>query len=72
MSEHYEWIKADASRAEDAIGMTYRVKGGSVNGSMSHEEDTDFTEWTDDQIESLVRDLLGVESDDPVEIEIIR
>lgn len=66
--DHYEYIKAIVD-CEGNLRITYRLNGSMVTGRDSHDEDV--SDYTDDQIKIVIRSILSVEKDDPVEISIL-
>ena len=61
MSNPYERVHAEVG--EDYIDFKYRVKGLSVDGSSSHQEEG-VDGWSDDDVRNLARDLLDWKPED--------
>jgi len=60
----YEWIKAYIDNGE--LRMEYKLRGSTVVGRMSHDEDVG--DFSDAEIKNLVRGLIDASENDEVEI----
>lgn len=62
----YEYIRATVD-ADGSLTMEYRVRNAKVSGRMSHDEDV--SNFSNGEIETLVRGLLDA-TNDPVAVEV--
>lgn len=65
--QHYEYVRVIVDEDGDAR-FEYKLKGSTNAGSQGHDENVG--EWSDADIKKLVRGMLDITADDPVEIEI--
>ena len=63
-TDRYEYIKATVD-GEGNLSMEYKLPGVK-QGRQSHDEDV--SEWTDDEIRICVRQIIGAEPDEDVEV----
>jgi predicted component of type VI protein secretion system len=63
--DHYEFIRV--VRDGPDLNMEYKVNGATVVGRQRHDEDV--SDYSNADIDYLVRSVLSVEDDDPVKIE---
>lgn len=64
--DHYEYIRAEVDCGE--LVWKYKLNGGR-DQSLAHDEDV--SDYSQDDIKRLTRQMIDVDDDDPVQIEVV-